>query len=102
MTPRIAPAQAKALVGRRVVARKRDGAVVAGKLVRVQGNRLYIEPEGKAVRVQGLLPLVLFDLAAIGTSPYAYGYPYDGYYGPGPAPYVPPYAPYPVPPYPFW
>ncbi|WP_274652934.1 hypothetical protein [Paenibacillus humicola] len=70
------------LCGKRIYAVKKDGTVVTGKLVRIQGNRLVIEQEkGKRVKTKALLPLVLFDLLAIGTAPY-YGGGYYGGYGP--------------------
>lgn len=78
--------QARKLVGKTVYAMKKDGSVVSGKLVGIRGSRVLIErPKGKA-HVKAILPLVLFDLLAIGTAPYAYGYgaPFygSGFYGP--------------------
>lgn len=79
------------LVGKHIVAVKKDGSKVTGKLVRVSGNRLILQRvSGKKVQTNALIPLVLFDLLAVGTAPYAgygggYGYggvPYG--YGPGP------------------
>ncbi|MHA6531052.1 hypothetical protein [Paenibacillus sp. BAC0078] len=92
------------LVGKNIVAVKKDGSKVMGKLVRVSGNRLFLKQmNGKKVQTKALIPLVLFDLLAIGTAPYAYGgygypgVPYGGYgpvakpYGPyGPGPGIPP------------
>jgi len=80
---------ARKLVGQPIYAVRKDGGIVTGKLVRVSGNRLYVRPEvkGKPVRTKAILPLVLFDLLAIGTAPYAYGYGYGGYGGYG-YPYV--------------
>ena len=82
----ISKEKAASLAGKRVYAHKRDGTVVSGKLVRVQGNRIYLQQSaGKKVKTKAILPLALFDLLAIGTSPYVYGlYPYGGYpYGHG-------------------
>lgn len=64
------------LVGKHVYAIRKDGSVVTGKLVRIQGTKLHIKPErrGKKVSTKAILPLVLFDLLAIGTGPYGYGY----------------------------
>ncbi|ANY74696.1 hypothetical protein BBD41_20195 [Paenibacillus ihbetae] len=88
-------AKVKSYVGKRIVVYKKDGTVVTGKLVKVSGSRLYVEPSGKEVKTKAIVPLVLFDLLAIGTAPYAYGgypgYPngyggysgYGGFYGPG-------------------
>lgn len=64
---------------------------MSGKLIRISGNRLVLEqPKGKKVKTKAIIPLVLFDLLAIGTAPYAYGgYPYGVYggYGYGGYPY---------------
>ncbi|WP_042200128.1 hypothetical protein [Paenibacillus camerounensis] len=101
--------QVMKLVGKHIVAVKKDGSKVTGKLVRVAGNRLILQRvSGKKVQTKALIPLVLFDLLAVGTAPYAgygggYGYgggPYGGYgpgpgyggYGPGPG-YGAPYPP---------
>jgi len=94
-------ATAKALVGRPVVARLKNGSEVSGTLVRVSGDRLYVAPrpaagKRKAARTKALLPLLLYDVALIGAGvPYAYG-PY-GPYGP-----YNPYGPYSVPQDGFW
>jgi hypothetical protein len=66
-------AQAEELLGHKVYALRKDGTVVSGRLVRVNGNELSIEAwDGKA-RTKAILPLVLFDLLAIGTSPFGFG-----------------------------
>ncbi|MCS7464089.1 hypothetical protein N0M98_28695 [Paenibacillus doosanensis] len=71
------------LIGKTVYALKKDGTQVSGKLVRISGNKLILAPQkGKQVKTSALAPLVLFDLLAIGTAPYAGlygGYPYGGY-----------------------
>lgn len=76
------------LVGKQVVAAHRHFGIISGKLVKVSGTQVYIQtshPNGKKVKTSAILPLVLFDLLAIGTAPYAfgglYGYPYGGFYG---------------------
>ncbi|MFE5323866.1 hypothetical protein ACFQ88_34825 [Paenibacillus sp. NPDC056579] len=79
------------LIGKTIYAMKKDGTQVSGKLVRVSGNQLVLAPQkGKQVKTSAIVPLVLFDLLAIGTAPYAYGgygygggfgYPYGGFYG---------------------
>ncbi|WP_248931174.1 hypothetical protein [Paenibacillus hamazuiensis] len=83
-------ADVRKLVGKRIYALKKDGTMVSGKLVRIQGNALYLAPVkgGKTVRTSAFIPLVLFDLLAIGTLPFAYGggfgfggYPYGGGFG---------------------
>lgn len=74
---------AKKLIGQEIVALRKDGTRVAGKLVRIKGDVLIVAPrKGKKVHTKALAPLVLFDLLAIGTAPYAYGgYGYGGYGG---------------------
>lgn len=79
-TPKL---KAKEWVGKRVSIRKRDGSAVHGKLVAVRGNQLMIQPEGKSVKTKALLPLLLYDVAALGAygayAPYGYGgYGYGG------------------------
>lgn len=87
----VTKAQASKLVGKRIYALHKNGSVVSGKLIRISGNRLVLEQaKGKKVKTKAIIPLVLFDLLAIGTAPYAYGgYPYGGYggYGYGGYPY---------------
>ncbi|KEQ27904.1 hypothetical protein [Paenibacillus tyrfis] len=62
------------LVGKQIYAFKKDGTVVEGKLVRIKGNQLMVSTRnGKQVKTSAVLPLVLFDLLAIGTSPFAFG-----------------------------
>lgn len=93
--------QVMKLVGKHIVAVKKDGSRVTGKLVRVSGDRLVLQRvSGKKVQTKALIPLVLFDLLAVGTAPYAgygggYGYgggPYGGY---GPKPGYGAYGPKP-------
>ncbi len=77
------------MVGKQVYAVHKKGGAISGKLVKVSGNRIYLQPlakPGKKVRTNAIIPLALFDLLAIGTSPYAYGgypYGYGGGYGYG-------------------
>ncbi|MCP3774538.1 hypothetical protein NLX71_14665 [Paenibacillus sp. MZ04-78.2] len=62
------------LVGKQIYAVKKDGTIVEGKLVRINGNKLMVSTRnGKQVKTSAILPLVLFDLLAIGTSPFAFG-----------------------------
>jgi hypothetical protein len=73
----------KSLIGKTIYAVKKDGARVSGKLVKISGSRLYVKPagKGKIVKTKAIVPLVLYDLLAIGTAPYAYGYPGYAPYG---------------------
>ncbi|QUL56182.1 hypothetical protein KDC22_06545 [Paenibacillus tritici] len=90
------------LIGKNIVAVKKDGSRVTGKLVRISGNRLILQRiSGKKVQTKALIPLVLFDLLAVGTAPYGYGggygyggAPYGGGYGYGPVPRPGPYGGY--------
>ncbi|MEC0180556.1 hypothetical protein P4H61_03475 [Paenibacillus peoriae] len=85
--------QVEKLVGKVIFATRKDGSQVSGKLIRISGNRLVLQPNRKKkVNTKAIIPLVLFDLLAIGTAPYAYG-GYNGYgpgygYDPQPAPYT--------------
>ncbi len=65
--------QARALIGKEIFAVKRDGSVVRGRLVRMNGDQLILEPTDGKARVKLFAPLVLFDLLAIGTAPFAFG-----------------------------
>lgn len=80
MRQTISRQQVKKLIGQQVYAIKKDGARVSGKLVRIKGDRLYLQSsKGKSVRTKAILPLVLFDLLAIGTSPFGFGFGGPGY-----------------------
>lgn len=72
-------------LGKRVTAIRKDGTRLTGKLVRIKGNCIYVRPDGrknKPVKVRGLIPLVLFDLLAIGRpGVWGGGYPYGPYGG---------------------
>ncbi|MFC5701981.1 hypothetical protein ACFPVX_11840 [Cohnella faecalis] len=72
---RVSASEARKLIGRQIYAVRKDGSVVTGKLVRVQSNRLVLEqPKGKNVQTKAIIPLVLFDLLAIGTTPFGFGF----------------------------
>lgn len=74
MTPTVQRKDVKPLIGQYVYALKKDGSRVSGKLVRLSGNRLFLEqPKAKGAKTKAFIPLVLFDLLAIGTSPFAFG-----------------------------
>ncbi|MGM0880222.1 MAG: hypothetical protein ACQEXQ_04175 [Bacillota bacterium] len=88
--------EVRKLVGKSIYAVRQDGSVVTGRLVQVSKNKLVVAPlkkdKGKLVQTKAILPLVLFDLLAIGTLPY-WGGGYGGgccYYG-GPYGYGPGY-----------
>lgn len=88
MTPAVTKQAAQKLVGKRIFALKKDGTVVSGKLMSIKGDRLILKSTaGNKAATKAILPLVLFDLLAIGTGPFAYGpyggYGYDGYGYPG-------------------
>ncbi|MFC9707475.1 hypothetical protein JNUCC31_24075 [Paenibacillus sp. JNUCC31] len=84
------------LIGKNIVAIKKDGTRVTGRLLKVSGNKLVLKRAvGKKVRTKAILPLVLFDLLAVATLPYAYG-PGPGF-GPGGPGYGPGYGPGPKP-----
>lgn len=63
--------EAKKLIGQSIYAVRPDGTVVTGKLVGISQNKLIMEPlkkdKGKHVQTKAIIPLVLFDLLAIGT-----------------------------------
>jgi hypothetical protein len=73
VTSKIRKEDVKKLVGKEIFAIKKDGTKVSGKLVRISGNTLIVTPQkGKKVQTKAIIPLVLFDLLAIGTSPFAF------------------------------
>jgi hypothetical protein len=84
VTTMIKKSQVQPLVGKYVYALKKDGTMVEGKLVRIKGYELVLAPKSKkSVHTKAFIaPLVLFDLLAIGTSPFAFGFPGFGF-GPG-------------------
>lgn len=83
----LSKAYVKKLVGKNIVALKKDGTQVSGKLLSIKGNQLMLRPKkSNKATTKGILPLVLFDLLAIGQAG-AYGYPGYGY-----SPYGAPYG----------
>lgn len=85
---KVTKSQVRSLVGKSVYVVRKDRTVVSGKLVAISGNRLMIaRPAGKKVKTSAILPLVLFDVLAIGTAPFAYGGGFGGYGGIGGYPY---------------
>lgn len=83
---RVSKEQVRKLIGKTIYAVRKDGSVASGKLIKIQQNKLFLRPtggiKGKVVKTKAILPLVLFDLLAIGTLPYAYG-PFGGGFGGG-------------------
>ncbi|EPD82555.1 MULTISPECIES: hypothetical protein [Paenibacillus] len=74
---------ASKLVGQNIVAVRKDGSMVRGKLVRIQGDQLILEPQEGTAQTKAFVPLVLFDLLAIGTSPFVNGFGFGGGFGYG-------------------
>jgi hypothetical protein len=71
----------KSLVGRQIYAVKQDGSVHRGKLLRIKGNRLFLGAEAGKAHTKAIIPLVLFDLLAIGAYGGYGGYGYGGFGG---------------------
>ncbi|GFN31085.1 hypothetical protein [Paenibacillus xylaniclasticus] len=92
--------EVRKLIGQTIYATRRDGSVVVGRLMRVEDNKIYVETVGNSggVQTRAILPLILFDLLAIGLfTGGGWGWggggkccpPYGGGYGGGPG-----YGPY--------
>lgn len=79
----VTKAQVRRWIGKNIVVTKKDGTFVTGKLVRISGNRIILQRDsGKKVQTKAIIPLVLFDLLAIGTAPYVTGgFGYGGFGG---------------------
>jgi hypothetical protein len=60
------------LLGQHIYALKKDGSVLKGKLLQIRGNKLFLSHKDKQVKTSAILPLVLFDLLAIGTRPFEF------------------------------
>ncbi|MDB4867648.1 MAG: hypothetical protein JWR03_1981 [Cohnella sp.] len=74
--------QAQELIGQQIYAVRKDGTVVKGKLVQVDGDQLSLQPmDGNKAQTKAFIPLVLFDLLAIGTSPFGFGFGGFGFDG---------------------
>jgi hypothetical protein len=69
-------AKVKSLIGHQIYAVKKDGSIHSGKLLRIKGNRLILESDAGKAHTKAVIPLVLFDLLAIGTSPFGFGFPF--------------------------
>lgn len=72
----------KRLTGRNIYVVNKKGVAITGKLVKVSSKKLYLQPTiigDKKVKTSAILPLVLFDLLAVGTLPYGGLYGYGGY-----------------------
>ena len=85
MQPAITKQQVRRLVGKKIYAVKKDGTVVIGKLRKLSGNRLIVEQaSGKRAKTNLFIPLVLFDLLAIGLlSEFGHGFGGFGGFGHG-------------------
>jgi hypothetical protein len=71
---RVTLSEAQRLIGQHIYAMRKDGTVVTGKLMSIKGNELSLKQHDNGkVRTKAIIPLVLFDLLAIGTSPFAFG-----------------------------
>ena len=61
------------MLGQPIFAKRKDGSVVTGVLVKVEQDRLILaqlkEDKGKVVQTRAFIPLILFDLLVIGTLP---------------------------------
>jgi hypothetical protein len=71
------------LVGKRIYAVRKNGTVVTGLLKKLKGNELIVQLPRNKARTSFFIPLVLYDLLAIGT------YGSGGYGGYGPYGYSP-------------
>ncbi|WP_409343469.1 hypothetical protein [Paenibacillus sp. MBLB4367] len=68
MNQRIDKRTVNQMIGKHIYAVRKDGSTVSGKLVRLSGNRLVLKAhDDNKVRTSAIIPLVLFDLLAIGT-----------------------------------
>lgn len=82
---KVSRTQARKLVGKSIYAVRKDGSVVTGKLLRINGNKLIVASgkgaKGKTVKTKAFIwPLLLFDLLAIGTLGF-WGGGFGGYGG---------------------
>jgi hypothetical protein len=69
MSVAVSKDEAKKWIGQNIDAVKKDGSVVTGKLIGIKGSKLIFAAEkGKVVQTKAIIPLVLFDLLAIGTA----------------------------------
>jgi hypothetical protein len=62
----------KKLLGKQIYALKKDGSVLEGKLLQISGSKLILANKDKKVKTSAFVPLVLFDLLAIGTRPFEF------------------------------
>ncbi len=74
----LAPTQdnLRKLAGKQVYLLRKDGTCLSGKLIRTGKNQYVLRRKGKAAHTKAFIPLVLFDLLAVGTEPFTYPYPY--------------------------
>ncbi|TJY40968.1 hypothetical protein E5161_14730 [Cohnella pontilimi] len=81
----VSRAEVEKMVGQNIIALRKDGTVVQGKLVRVNGEELEIKPlDGSKAQTKAILPLALFDILAISTLPFAgfggFGFGFPGFF----------------------
>ncbi|MGI2294761.1 hypothetical protein [Paenibacillus sp. GXUN7292] len=68
---KVSKKQVRKLIGKSIYAVRQDGSVVRGKLIRIQGNTMYVAPikksRGKTVQTKFIFALALFSIVAIGA-----------------------------------
>lgn len=68
---KVSKRQIRKLIGKSIYAVRQDGSVIRGKLIRVQGNTMYMAPikktRGKTVQTKFIFALALFSIVAIGA-----------------------------------
>lgn len=75
----VSRAQARGMIGQRIYAMRKDGSVISGKLIGIKGDELIMEESQGKAHTKAFIPLVLFDLLAIGTTPF-FGFGFDGFW----------------------
>jgi hypothetical protein len=67
--------EARKWLGKSIFALKKDGSVVYGKLVKMKGDQLILRQfSNNKLKTTAFIPLVLFDLLAIGTHHHGFGH----------------------------
>ncbi|WP_199622613.1 hypothetical protein [Paenibacillus alkalitolerans] len=79
MRKHVTKKEARKWLGKSIYALKKDGSVISGKLVKINGNQLILhQPGNRKVSTKAFIPLVLFDLLAIGGH-HGFGHPGFGF-----------------------